>query len=159
MSDKPKVSPEAFDVVIPKNVYKFRVIEAENERSKKNNSRMAKLTLEFIETDPINHNDKNVDINGLTIMSWSVVTAKSLKFANITRAAFGLSELKEDEIDLFDAKEFLGKTCFAIAHSTLEPQLNDITKEPLKNPYTGEALTKVQREISEWIPKPKGEEN
>lgn len=152
-NNRPKLAPEVYDVALPKNAYKFRCIAADNEKSK-SGSRMAELELEIIENDPVMHNDKPVDINGLTIKSWSVVTEKSLKFANNCRAAFGLVELTADDINVFDAREFLGKTAFGIAQSTLTPQLNEVTKEPIKNPYTGEPMMQVRREITEWIPKP-----
>lgn len=157
--NKKKLAPEAYDVRLPKNAYKLRVVEADNERSKKNQSRMAKLICEIIENDPIEHNGKAVDINGIELMHFSVVTAKSLKFANQCRAAFGLPALTEDDIDVFDAKDFMGRTGYALCQSTLEPQINEVTKEPVINPYTKEPLMQVRREIVEWIPKPAGFED
>lgn len=157
-TEKKKLAPEAYNLQFPKNtILKFRVREATNEKSKATQSPQHKLILEVIEADPFEVNGESIDINGLDFYSYSTLTAKALPFANRVRAAFGFNDLTESDIGQADAREFIGQTCFAIVESAEEDRINELTKEPVKDPYTGQTMKTYSRRIVEWIKKPKDE--
>ena len=156
MSDKPKLAPEAYNIKFPKNtLVKLRVREASNERSK-NGHRMHKITLEIIDNAPVAVDGKEIDINGLDIMTFSVMTEKTLPFANKIRQAFGFSDLtSEGEINDADAKDYIGQVCYALVESTEQERVNELTKEKVLDPYTGKVMVTYRREITEWIARPR----
>lgn len=152
---KKKLAPEAYNIQFPKNtVLKLRVREASNETSKASKAPQHKLILEVIEAAPVEVNGESIDINGLEFYSYSTLTEKALTFANRVRAAFGFSDLTKDDFSRADAREFIGQTCYAIVESTEEDRVNEATKEPVKDPYTGQVMKIQQRRIVEWIRKP-----
>lgn len=152
--EKKKLVPEAYNIRLPKNtLLKLRVREAENTKTKETQNPMHNLTLEVIESAPIN----NVDINGLDFYERAVLTEKALPFANKLRAAFGFHELKTiDDINRADARDFIGQVCFAICESSEEERVNELTKEKVLDPYTGKPMVTYRRRVVEWVPKPVG---
>lgn len=142
-----KVSPEAYDVKLPQEVYKVRCVNAESNKTKNGFPREV-LELEIIENAPIN----GVDINGLTILSYNTRTEKSLVFYNKMRVAFGLQAVTPAEINSVQASDYTGQVAYVVIESKGEPRVNDVTGVPLKHPRTGEALVTWNRNILEWIP-------
>lgn len=156
--ERKKLASEAYNLQFPKNtILQLRVREATNETSKNSKAPQHKLILEVINSAPFEVNGEPIDINGLEFYSYSTLTEKALPFANKVRAAFGFSELKADDIARADAREFIGQTCYAIVESSEEDRINELTKEPVKDPYTGATMKTYQRRIVEWIAKPKDE--
>lgn len=155
---KKKLQTEAYNIRFPKNtLLNFRVIEAKKQQSKQNNPQHV-LTLEVINSAPFDVDGENIDINGLEFMSFSTLTSKALEFANRVRRAFGFNDLTEQDIDSADPKEYIGQVCWAIVESTEEDRINELTKEPVIDPYTGRPMKTYQRRIVEWVPKPKENE-
>lgn len=141
-----KVSPEAYDVKLPQEVYKVRCVSAESTKSK-SGFPMDVLDVEIIENAPIN----GVDINGLSVKSFNVRTEKSLSFYNKMRTAFGLQAVTPAEVSGVKASDYIGQVAYVVLASKGEPRVNDVTNEPLKHPRTGEALVTWNRNILEWL--------
>ena len=154
--ERKKLQAEAYNLQFPKNtILQFRCREATNEVSKASNTRQHKLVLEVINAEPFEVDGNPIDINGLEFYNWSTLTVKALPFANRVRAAFGFNDLKEEDISSADAREFIGQTAYAFVESSEEDRINEITKQPVKDPYTGENMKVYQRKITEWVAKPK----
>lgn len=155
MSDETttKVDQAAYNVRIPKKVYKVRVKEVTRVKTKEKQLPMDSFVLEIID-----HAEKisGVDINGLELKSQSVLTLKALTFVNQARSCFGLPDVTtQDEIDMIDGKDFIGQEGYVIAAGTAEEQKNDLTGEVLVNPHDGSKLVNYRREVIEFIPRPK----
>ena len=139
---------------IPKAIYKLRCIEGTNGQAQSSGNKMYNLVCEIIpkkEGSPTMV--QGVCIDGTKMYGRSVITAKSLKFVNICRSAFGLAPIEADEIEITDANEFVGNECFAICAGKAEDNLDE-DGSPMTDPYTGETLVKHKKEIIEWIPRP-----
>lgn len=153
MSDKPNVSPEAYDIRLPNNIYKLRCVSAESRKSSGGHLQDV-LKLEVIEAAPVNGANGPVDINGLQFTSYNTRSAKSIKFYNKMRTAFNLPPITEGEVDSVSFKQYLGQVAFVEAGSKEEVRKNDVTGEVLINPHTKEPLVNLTREIFQWIPCP-----
>ena len=147
---KTEVSPEAYDVKLPQNVYRIRVADAILGKSKAGHA-MDTLDLEIIEHAPVKHGESEVDINGIQLKSWNVRTAKTLPFYNKMRVCLGLPPLMADEVGSVNPRDYIGLTGYVVLASKGTPRVNDVTGEVLKHPTTGEPLVTWQREILEWI--------
>lgn len=155
MSDETttKVDQAAYNVRIPKKVYKVRVKDVKRGKTKEKQLPMDTITCEIVD-----HVEKisGVDINGLELTKSSVLTLVAKTFVNQCRSCFGLSEIEnQDELDMVDGKDLLGQEGYVIAAGTADEQKNDLTGEALVNPYDGSKIVNYRREILEFIPRPK----
>lgn len=156
-----QIDPKAYETRIPRNIYRLRVRECDTVTTKEKGYKMFKYVSEIIpkkEGIPtvIKLGDGNsVCIDGLEFYHQSVVTEKALKFFNNFRSAVGLSEITAEDISRVDGKEALGLEFFAECVGTEETKMNEETKEPLTDPYTGAVMKQLSREIKTFIGRPK----
>lgn len=153
---KKKLAPEAYNIRFPKNtLLQLRVSDAKAQKSKTSNSPQHVLTLEVINTAPFEVDGESIDINGLEFTSYSTLTVKALEFVNRTRRAFGFDDLTQSTLDSADCREYIGQVCWAFVESSEEDRINELTKEVVKDPYTGQPMKTYRRNITEFVAKPK----
>jgi len=153
---KKRLVSEAYNIKFPKNtLLQLRVTEAKNQKSKTNNNPQHVLTLEVINCAPFEVDGEPIDINGLEFTSYSTLVEKALEFANRVRRAFGFSDLTPSTIDSADCREYVGQVCWAFVESSEEDRINELTKEVVKDPYTGQAMKTYRRNITEFVAKPR----
>jgi len=138
---------------IPKKIYKLRCVDASNTQTKNGNKNL-RIVCEFHPKDGNTPTMVNgVCIDGIKITGNSVVTPKTLYYVNKARSAFGLADIKAEEIESIDAAEFIGNECFAVCIGKTETD-NEEDGTPMVDPYTGEPKVINKREILEWIRRP-----
>lgn len=153
---KKKLAPEAYNVRFPKNtLLQLRVVEAKAQKSKSSNNPQHVLTLEVINSAPFEVDGESIDINGLEFTSYSTLTTKALEFVNRVRRAFGFDDLTESTMNSADCREYVGQICWAFVESSEEDRINELTKEIVKDPYTGQPMKTYRRNITEFVAKPK----
>jgi len=145
-------------VYIPKSTYWHNVKDAEYGMSKSSNNPMFTLTVEIVD-HPGYPDTKNpgmiVDPNGTEAQFWVSLTEKAQgnvkKFFN----ACGLpTDITINELLVKPDPSFLiGKKFFAIGYSKADPQIDEITKQPIKNPMTGEPVVFYQYKIGDVFPR------
>ena len=150
MSDTTKkLDDAAYSLKLPLRLYKVRVIEAKMGNSSTGNP-MITGNVEIFGADPIN----GIDINGLTITFRSVIVPTAIRFVNITRSALDLPSVTVDTLGEVSAEEYIKCEGFAKCTGKSVDQTDEVTGEPMVDPYTGEKLVRTTREILEWIPRP-----
>src|SRR5258706_8119207 len=123
------------EIRLQSKCYKFRILDCEKQTSKKGNP-MLFQTLEIIEHPPYTQDGETLDINGVKILNWSVLTDKSIGAVNSQRESFGLPKVTVKDIDNINPLDYKGAEGFAYAKSESEEMKNDVTGEPVLNPYT-----------------------
>ena len=152
---KKRLATEAYSIRFPKNtMLQLRCREAKKQKAKSSGNPQHVLTLEVINTAPFEVDGESIDINGLEFNSYSTLTEKALEFVNRTRRAFGFSDLTAADLESADEKEYVGQVCWAFVESTEEDRINELTKEVVKDPYTGEPMKTYNRRITEFVAKP-----
>ena len=155
MSTERKIDQKAYETRIPQQIYKLRVRDGEDEKTKEKGHKMHKFVLEVIpKTEGIPTVVNGVIIDGLEFYHQSVLTEKSLKFANKFRNAVGLSEITESDIPSCSAKEAVGLELYAICAGEEETK-KDEAGNPLLDPYTNQPIKVLTREIKQIIERPK----
>lgn len=153
--DKKRLSPEAYSIRFPKNtMLQLRCRDAKKQKSKSSGNNQHVLTLEVINTAPFEVDGEPVDINGLEFTAYSTLTEKALEFVNRIRRAFGFADLTKDTLDNADEKEYIGQVCYAFVETIEEDRINELTKEVVKDPYTGAPMKTYQKRIADWVAKP-----
>lgn len=151
MSDEvKKPSQEAYEVRL-NDTFRLRVLECKRTKSSKGDP-MLEMTYELYDNSPIEHEGKKIDINGLQIKKWSVMTEKALKFFNKERKALSLPELSDpDSYGSVDARDYINQIGWALVSSELVEKKNEVTGKPILNPYTQKPLVDLRRNIDQWI--------
>jgi len=146
-----KVSPDAYNVRLPLDARRLRIVKAENKDSSKGN-KMINYTAEIFGANPVKNDAGDmIDINGLQIFSRQMLMpGGTVKFCNAMRSSLGLPLTNEVEITSIKAEEYLGREGAATCRSVVEEQKNEVTGEVIINPNTGKPMTRIVREIVEW---------
>lgn len=146
-----KVDEAARKLKLPLSQYKLRVIEAKLGETSNRNPKVDFTCEIFGHNQLIN----GVDVNGLQIRGSSVLVPQALQFVNRLRAALDLPEVTEETLPTVTADEYVKCEGIAKCVGNVEPQIDEVTGEPMRDPYTNEELVTVKREIKEWYPRPR----
>lgn len=157
-NSKTKLSdvPEYKQVYIPKSVYKHKITEVQFGLSKSANAPMFTLTVEIID-HPGFPNPKNpseiVDVNGQDAVVYASLTEKALGNLKRLFKACGLpTDISLEELVANPNGEFLkGKTFSALGYSKADPQVDEITKQPIVNPFTGQPIVYYRYTVGEIL--------
>lgn len=154
--NKPAIDPKAYETRIPRNVYKLRVREATNAKTKDIGNRMFKYVSEIIPREEGKPTIVNgVCIDGLEFYHQSVITEKALKFVNQFRGAVGLNDLTIEDMDSANAEDAKGLEFFAECFGKEETKVNEVTGEPLIDPFNDKPVKMLTREIVQFFVRPK----
>ena len=156
-----QVSPE--EVRLPKSTYKLRCVTCEKVKSKKDDD-MLKVEFEIIEHAPLDMVDDNgeeykLDINGLSIMDYRVMTAKTISFFNKWVKGFGFPPFDSvDDMLGVDPTRFVGRVIFARCESEAQQPFDEIKQAPMVDPYTGKPVFMYSRRIKDIFEAPQATE-
>lgn len=131
--------------------YSLRCTECELSKSKKGDPMLVQK-FEIHSMEPINQNGTMVEINGIEINNWAVMTPKALGMFNVQRKALGLRELSSPaEFATVNPKDYVGQECFGLCSSEETQEKNDIDGGPVINPRTGKPITRWNKRINQFI--------
>jgi hypothetical protein len=147
-----KVNPEAYNVRIPLDSRRLRITKCEKKNSSKGNI-MLNYTAEIFGAQPVkNDAGEAIDINGLEVYGRQMLMrGGTVKFCNQMRNSLGLPPVNDDSIEAVQAEEYLGREGVATSRSNVEETKNPVTGEVIINLHTGKPVTKIVREIVEWL--------
>lgn len=141
--------PQAL-IRLKRGVYQFRITDAEKTKTQKTGDSMLVLTCEVINHPPITIGDREVNVNGIEITDYKVLTDKTLPYVNLLHRALGMPEIQAHEISLVEASAYKGADFYAVAESKDEPMLDE-DKNPMMNPHTGQPLMLSKRKFVSFI--------
>lgn len=147
--------PDFQQVYIPKSTYRHKVVDVEYvEKSKSSGNPMFVLTCEI--TDHAGFpNPRNpqqiVDPNGTTGTVYLSLTEKAAQNLKRFFKACGLpTDISLEDLTKSPNPEFLrGRQFLAIGTSKPTPQIDELTKQPIKHPVTGQDVIYYSYEIKE----------
>lgn len=148
-------APDYTQTYIPKSTYTWKVVETEYvEKSKSSGNPMFHLTCE-ITKHPGFPDQRNpgqiVDPNGsksdfyLSLTEKAVGNIKKFFKACGLPLEMNLEQLKANPNPAF----FLGKEFLAIGYSKADVQIDELTKQPIKHPITGQEIVYYQLKIGD----------
>lgn len=146
-----KIDEAARKLKLPLSQYKLRIIEASDGETSNRNPKIDFVAEIFDHKNLIN----GVDVNGLQLRGSSVLVEKALPFINRLRLALDLPEVTAETLHEVKAAEYIRCEGIAKCSGSVEPQVDEVTGDQLKDPYSGEELVTVKREIKEWYPRPR----
>jgi hypothetical protein len=146
--------PEFKQRYIPKSTYRHKVVDVAFGNSKSTNNPMFTLTCEITGhpgfPDPKNPGEV-IDPNGTQADVYMSLTDKAAGNVRKMFKAMGLPlDVSIDDLkanpnpELFRGREFL-----AMGYSKPDVQIDEITKQPLKNPVTGQDIIYYRYQIGE----------
>lgn len=147
-----KVDEAARKLKLPLSQYKLRVIEAKGGETPTTKTPKIDLTCEIFDHKTLIN---GVDVNGLQIRATSFLTPASLPYVNRIRQALDLPDVTEDTLADIKPEEYVGCEGIAKCSGSSEPQMDEVTGEQMTDPYSGEELNTVKREVKEWYPRPR----
>jgi len=145
------VSPE--EIKLPLDAYFLRITDAEKKLSSKKQP-MVVTTVEIINHPGINLRGQVIDINGLEIIQYTSLSEKALFAINGIHKAVGMPQIKVEDLAGYEPAMLKGLEFAAVCKSESRQMLNEETKQPVLNPYTGEPVVIYNRKISMLIDKP-----
>lgn len=149
--------PDSKPTYVPKSTYWHRIKDAEFGMSKSSQSPMFTLTVEICDhpgyPDPKNPGSI-VDVNGTEATMWVTLTDKASFHVKKFFKACGLPlDLSIADLVANPNPAFLlGKKFLALGYSKADIQVDEITKQPIKNPLTGQDLVYYQYKVGEIFP-------
>jgi hypothetical protein len=153
IENPPVVDADNYNIAIPKNFYKLRVVECTASVTANGNKayRMKAEITPRVEGNPTLIN--GVCIDGVQFFHNMVIMPKTLKFVNQVRSALGLEALTPETIEQTNPEEYIGLEGFAMCKCAKTPE-NDEEGNQLTDPYTSAPVFKFKRELMEWAPRP-----
>lgn len=147
-----KPAPEAYEVSLPLEARRLRVVKAEDKISS-NGNKMINYTLEIFGANPVkNESTSNmVDVNGLQVFGRQMLMqGGTVKFCNFMRNSLGLDSVTDNNIEEVKAAEYVGREGAATCRTVVEEQRNQVTGEIIVNPLNGKPMTRKSIQIGEW---------
>lgn len=148
--------PDSRPTYVPKSTYWHRIKDAEFKMSKSANQPMFELTVEIVDhagsVDP--KTGGVVDLNGTEAMMWCSLTEKALpnlkKFFKACNIPLDIS--LNDLIANPNPAFLIGKKFLAIGYSKPDVQVDEVTKQPIKNPITQQDVVYYQYKVGDVFP-------
>jgi hypothetical protein len=142
------------EIRLANNCYKFRILECERQTSKKGNPMLFQV-FEIIENGPYTQDGETLDINGVKIMNWAILSDKAIGVVNAQRDSFGLPKVSVKDLDNINPLDYKGAEGYAYAVSESEEMRNDVTGEPVLNPYTKKPEVTWRKKITRYPSRPR----
>lgn len=142
------------DIRLQNDCYKFRILDCEKRPSKKGNPMLVQ-TLEIIEHGPYKQDGVDIDINGVKVLNFAVLTDRAIGVVNSQREAFGLPKVSVKDLDNINPLDYKGAEGYAYAVSESEEMTNDVTGEPVLNPYTKKPEVTWRKKITRYPSRPR----